>query len=158
RAMLMVPFIGPCLSAFALGRLALALRLTLDSELDIARAARLSLEATGNQAFTVEADRVVKTVKGGDKLAVAFAPLRVLPDEFKNVIIIGEENGNLPEVLERHAQELGEEAGRRLTALTKALGFLLWVMYAGFMIFLIFSIANIYLGMIGRGLDPGNRN
>src|SRR5205085_2690817 len=63
RLLLSVPFIGPCLRSFALARFALALRLTLDSDLPIARAARLSLQASGNDVFASRADEVVATIK-----------------------------------------------------------------------------------------------
>ena len=54
-----------------LGRFTMALYITLDSGMPIARALRLSLLATGNAAFTHQTDTVTQAVKNGEPLTEA---------------------------------------------------------------------------------------
>jgi type IV pilus assembly protein PilC len=147
--LLRIKIIGPCLRAFALGRFTLALRLTLETGMSITKALRLSLRATSNEAFVARTDLVVKSLKEGDDLAKALAQSRIFPEDFLNIIAVAEEGGRVPEVLRQQAQYYQEEAGRRLTALTRAGGFLVWVLYAVFMIIAIFRLAGFYFGALG---------
>jgi len=153
--LLRVPVLGPCLEALAITRFCLALRLTLESAMPIARALRLSFRATGNDAFAAVSRVAEKSVKSGNDLAVALAKTRLFPQQFRHVIEVGEESGRLTDVLEHQGQQYAEESERRLKALAAAAGWGVWVVVAGIIIFCIFRIALSYIGMIeqaGRGL------
>ncbi len=149
RFLLRVPVLGPCLEALALGRFALALQLTLDSGLAIARGLRLSLRATGNAAFAAAADDVARVLKSGQTLTEALALSGLFSEEFMQIIANAEEVGSVPEVMRQQARYYHEEAARRMTALARAGSMALWAVYAGFMIWMIFKIANVYLGALG---------
>ena len=146
---LRTPALGPAMEALALGRFALALQLTMETGMPIARALRLSLAATGNAAYEASADAVAKAVKNGEPVFEALTEARVFPQDFLHMVATGEEGGRIPEMMRHQADYYAEEASRRLTTLTKALGMLVWLVYAGFMIVAIFSIANIYLSALG---------
>jgi type IV pilus assembly protein PilC len=143
--LLRVPVLGPCLQALALGRFALALGLTLDSSLPIARALRLSLRATGNAAYLAREDQVARVLGGGGDLAGALAGARLFPESFLHTVAVAEASGQLPEVMRRQRQEFVEEAERRLRALTRAMTTALWLIYAGLITVAIFRIASVYL-------------
>jgi type IV pilus assembly protein PilC len=149
RLLLRVPILGPCLEAIALSRFTLALQLTLDSGLPIARGLRLSLEATANAAFAAQAEVVVQTVKSGRTLHEALERSGLFTEEFLNIVATAEEGGRVPEMMHHQAEFYQEEATRRLTALTRAAAGLVWVAYAGFMIWMIFNVAGVYLGALG---------
>jgi type IV pilus assembly protein PilC len=149
RFLLRVPALGPCLEAFALGRFALALQLTLDSGLSIVKGLRLSLRATGNAAYAAATDGVVQVLKAGDTLTEALALARLFPVEFMQIIASAEEAGRVPEVMRQQAEYYHEEAARRLRGLTQAATFLMWLLYAAFMVWMIFKIAGAYLGALG---------
>jgi type IV pilus assembly protein PilC len=148
--LLRVPVIGPCLQALAVTRFCLALRLTLESAMPIARALRLSFQATGNSAFAAAADTAQQAVKSGEELTVALSQTRLFPETFQHVIAVGEESGRLTDVLEQQGQEYAEESERRLKALATAAGWGVWVVVAVIIIFCIFRIALTYIDM----LDP----
>lgn len=141
RLLLRLPVLGPCLEALALGRFALALQLTLDSGLAIARGLRLSLRATGNAAFAAAADDVARVLKAGQTLTEALALSGLFSEEFMQIIANAEEVGSVPEVMRQQARYYHEEAARRMTALARAASMGLWAIYAGFMIWMIFKIA-----------------
>lgn len=145
-----VPVVGPCLRALAVTRFCLALRLTLESAMPIARALRLSFRATGNGAFEAAADSAQKSVKAGEELTVALAKTRLFPEEFQHVIAVGEESGRLTDVLEQQGEQYAEESERRLKVLTSTAGWGVWLFVAGLIIFCIFRIFLTYLDM----LDP----
>jgi type IV pilus assembly protein PilC len=61
---------------------------------------------------------------------------------------VGETSGTVPETLERLSPQFEEQARRSLKALAVALGWLVWVAVAVFIIFIIFSVVLKYIGMI----------
>lgn len=147
--LLRVPSLGPALEALALGRFALALQLTMETGMPIARALRLSLAATGNAAYEARTESVVTGVKKGRPVAEALAEAIVFPKEFIDMVAMAEEGGRIPEIMRHQANYYAEEASRRLTTLTKVLGFAVWFVVATFIVVAIFRIASIYLNALG---------
>jgi type II secretory pathway component PulF len=146
--LLRLPVIGPCVQALALTRFCLALRLTLETAMPIARALRLSFRATGNAAFEAASETAQKSVKSGEELTTALAKTRLFPEEFQHVIAVGEESGRLTDVLEQQGEQYAEESERRLKVLASTAGWGVWMVVAGLIIFCIFRIALSYVGMI----------
>src|SRR5207248_3527376 len=97
--LLRLPAVGPCLQALAVTRFCLALRLTLESAMPIARALRLSFRATGNEAFAAASGSAERAVKTGDDLTVALGKTGLFPEQFRHVIAVGEESGRMTDVL-----------------------------------------------------------
>src|SRR5262249_47761861 len=81
--------------AFARARFSIALEVTMDTALAIARALRLSLQATGNAAFVDRTPPIVEAVKSGEELTVALSRGQVFPADFLNMVAVGEEGGKL---------------------------------------------------------------
>jgi type II secretory pathway component PulF len=148
--LLRVPLIGPCLEALALGRLALALQLTLDSSLSVRKAVQLSLKATGNGAFAAQADSVAATLRAGNDLTTALTRTGLFPAEFLAALATAETAGRLPEVMRHQALHYNEEAERRLQGLTRAATAALWLIYAALMVLAIFRIASAILSALSR--------
>ncbi|MFM7148472.1 MAG: type II secretion system F family protein [Gemmataceae bacterium] len=150
RFLLRVPALGPCLQSLALSRFCLALRLTTESGMSIAKALRLSLEATGNQAF-VEAYPVVKeTVARGDDVTLALSRTGLFTDEFLRIVEVGEEAGTLSESMRHQANHYHEESSTRLAILTSVAGYGIWMMIGIFIIIAIFRIYGSYIGMLNQ--------
>ncbi len=147
--LLRVPAVGPCLRALALSRFCLALGLTTETGMAINRALRLSLRATGNQAFAAASEAVEDSVKAGDELTLALTRVGLFPEEFLHILAVGEESGQISEVLRRQATHYDEEAGRRLTALAAVAGYGVWAMVGIFIIIAIFRIALSYINLLG---------
>jgi type IV pilus assembly protein PilC len=144
--LLRVPLIGPCLRALALARFCLALRMTHDSGMAFGPALALSLRATGNPAFAACVPMVQKKLEGGQELTLTLAQTGIFPADFQNVVAVAEESGQIAEVMRRQAEHYQEEAERRLTGLTKAAAFLIWLMVAVLIAVAIVRIfINVYL-------------
>jgi type IV pilus assembly protein PilC len=147
--LLRVPALGPCLRVLALSRFCLALGLTTETGMAMHRALRLSLRATGNQAFAASSETAEASVNAGDELTVALTRVGLFPEEFLHILAVGEESGQISEVLRRQAVHYDEEAGRRLTALAAVAGYGVWAMVGIFIIVAIFRIALSYISLLG---------
>lgn len=139
--LLRTPILGACMMNFALSRFCLALRLTLETGMHIAAAAKLCLRATGSAAFESRTDVVIASLKQGDSLSEALGGARIFPEEFLNIVAVAEEGGRLVEVMIHQATFYEEEASRSLTALSRAAGYGVYAVYVILMVFAIFTIA-----------------
>jgi type IV pilus assembly protein PilC len=144
-----LPGLGTALYSLVMGRFTMALQLTLDSGLSIVKALKLSLQATGNAWFISRTDVIVDALKGGESLTNALLQSNLFDEEFVHIVAAAEEGGRVPEMMKHQAEYWHEEAARRLTTLTRMLTFGMWLMYAGFMVYMIFKLAGIYFGMLG---------
>ena len=150
RFLLRVPALGPCVQALALGRFALALRLTLDSDLSVGKSVRFSLQATGNAAFAARTDAVLAGIKGGEDLTLALGRAQIFPAEFLGMVAIAEEGGRVPEMMSHQADYYHEEASRRMRRLVRVASSAVWLAYAAFMIVAIFQLYGFYFGRLPK--------
>ena len=139
------PALGPCIRAAALSRFCFALRLTLDSSMSTGKALRLSLRATGNGAFQAQADRIGKQVAKGQELTAALGTNSVFPSEFLATLQVGEESGQIPEVMARQAEYYREETARRMKALSQVMAWGVYALVGLFIIVAIVLMAGVYL-------------
>jgi type IV pilus assembly protein PilC len=136
-------------------RFCIALRLTMETGMSIARALRLSLQATGNTAFAAQAENVQGSVRSGDELAAALGSSDLFPKGFIDILANAEEGGRVSEVMEHQADFYEEEVRRRLTILSRAASWGVYVGVAGLIIFMIFRIAMSIYGP-GGAYDPAS--
>jgi type IV pilus assembly protein PilC len=147
--LLRVPVIGPCVQAAAMSRFCLSLQLTLDSSMSTPKALRLSLKATNNSAFEAQADGIAKRVKKGDELGKALGMNPVFPIEFLAAITVGEESGQIPEVMAKQAEYYREETVRRMRTLTRMSAWGVYILVGIFIIVAIFRIFSVYVAAVG---------
>jgi type IV pilus assembly protein PilC len=150
RMLLSVPVLGPFLSSLCMARFTLALRLTLDSSMPIARAIGLSFRATGNAAFESSGEAVQDAVRAGDDLTRALGRSPFLSESFLNIVAVAEEAGRVPEVMGKQSENYEEQAETRLAILTRAAGFGVWLFVACLIILAIFRIFGIYISAINQ--------
>jgi type IV pilus assembly protein PilC len=148
RLLLRVPAVGPCLRALAVARFCLALRLTTATGMPLRKALALSFTATGNAAFLERGVRADKSVRGGKELTAALARTKLFPQEFCDILQVGEESGRLDEVLRQQANYYDAEAGRRLTALTAVVGYGIWVAIGIVLIVVILRMFTSYTALL----------
>src|SRR5262245_7605929 len=146
RLLLAIPVIGGCLRDLALTRFCLALRLTTESGMSIAKAIRLSMEATGNAAFVAASAAAERTVSEGDDLTLALERTGRMPEDFLRIIQVAEASGTLAEVLRHQGEHYQETAGRRIAVLTVLFSVLVWLSVGACIIFAIFRIFLYIMG------------
>jgi type II secretory pathway component PulF len=143
------PMLGPCVRALVMGRFALAMQLTLDSAIPVAKAIRLSLQATGNAAFALQGDDMEVAIREGCELREALGRGAMMPATFIEMVGVGEEGGRLVEIMRHQAAAYQEEAGFRMQSLSRFISGAVWTSYAVFMTFMIFTLYRMYFAAMG---------
>ncbi len=151
--LLAVPTLGPAQRALAMARFAWSFHLTQEAGMPIDQSISASMEATGNPAFMSRAPQVNAALMEGVPLTESLARTRLFTREFLEISHVGETSGTVPEVLNQISPQLEAEAQRKLQMLAAVVGWTVWAFVAGFIIFLIFSIANWYMNQLNNALD-----
>jgi type II secretory pathway component PulF len=153
RALFRIPVIGTALERIALARLAWALHLTLNVEMDLRRIVPLALRTTGSEHFIQHTDRIVGDVGRGDPLHVAFSRSGAFPAEFVDALTVAEESGRIVESMERLSNRYEEEAELAVRTLAVAFGWFIGVCIMALIVLLIFRLFGFYLGAINNALN-----
>jgi type IV pilus assembly protein PilC len=146
--LLRIPVLGGCLRAFSIARFSWAFALTQQSGMPIGKSLVSSFNATANGAFAAAGPEVEQSVMQGEELNMALAQSGLFPEEYLHIVQVAEASGTVPETLERLSPQFEEQARRSLVVLASALGWLVWLVVAGLIIFMIFSLFLNYVGMI----------
>jgi type II secretory pathway component PulF len=148
RGVLRLPVVGKALQTLALARLAWALYLTLNTEMDVRRALRLSLRATHNARYTDRIQLIETEITAGNSIHEAFSSAGCFPTDFLDAIAVGEQSGELVESMGRLSRLYQDQARTALAALNVLAGFAVYAAVALVIILLIFRLAGFYLGTL----------
>lgn len=121
-----IPGIGPAIQDLCLARLAWALHLTLNVEMDLRRLVPLALRATGSDYYISRTDEITAAVAAGSPLHDAFTAAGIFPDRFLDALEVAETSGQLVESMSRLSKQYDEEAERSLTVLSVIASFAIW--------------------------------
>jgi len=158
RVLMRVPKLGGALETFSLARLTWAMRVTLNTGMDTRKALALSLASTRNVLYTQHTEKVLKAIRSGHEIHEALKETGAFPVAFLDAVEVGEQSGMLTETMGNMSNLYQEEARSAMTVISAVLGFLVIVLLAGIVIFIIFQIfQNAYLGPIQDALDPHAR-
>jgi type IV pilus assembly protein PilC len=145
-----IPGLTGAYRTFALQRFSLALGMTHEAGMRSDQALALSFRASANLAYLKHGEPAAKLVRGGKTIAKTLTGIGggLFPDEFLDVVQIGESTGQLSEVMARQAEQYGEEAARRVKVLAQVAGGAVYAMIGLMVIVMIFrivlSIAGVY--------------
>lgn len=119
RVFLALPFLGRVKRDFIASRFFLALGLGLGSGVEVKRAAKIALSASGSPTMASQTGAVQARIEGGSTLAEALSPLAVFDRASLGAVAIGEDTGTMDEQLSRVAKDSQEAAlrGARLVML-----------------------------------------
>lgn len=152
RALLRIPAIGNALERIALARLAWALHLMLNVEMDLRRIVPLALRTTGSDYYIRHTDQIVKDIVAGDPIHIAFAHSGAFPSQFVDSLTVAEESGRIVESMEQLSNRYEEEAEAAVRTLSVVFGYLIGAMVMGIIILLIFRLAGFYIGTINEAV------
>lgn len=148
-----LPVIGNCLEKIALARIAWALRLTLNVEIDLRRAIPLVLIASGNRRYSRQTRSVLSTVESGLPLSDAFEKTGVFPRIFVDEVRISEESGRIVESMDRLSKVYQLEAESAAKKLAGVAAGIVWLSVASLVILLIFRVFSFYTGVLNEALE-----
>ena len=153
RAAMYVPLLGSCLRTLALSRLAWALKLVLDVEMNLSDALPLALRSTHNARFTKDIPRVTEAITQGQEIHEALRSTRAYPQDFLSMLEVGEHSGKFVESMETISRQYQEKARTAIAALTILAGFAVLILVAAIIILLIIQIfLTSYLGPLNDAL------
>ena len=143
-----VPGLGGCFRAFALHRFATAVEMTGEAGISADRSIALALRATANDAYARHADLCSTQLRNGEEISDVLneLPRGLFPEDFLDTVRVGEMTGKLPEVMEKQAGHLREEAARKMRTLA---GIASGVVYAGVGLMIVILILRIALSIGG---------
>ncbi len=143
-----IPGLNACVQAFALQRFAIAAHMTIEAGMKADRVLRHSLKATANGAYIAQIDFAAKTVRKGDEIhdALTGCGTRLFPEEFLNVVQVGEESGRLAEVMAKQAVYYREESIRKMKVVSSIVSGVVYVLIAGMILFAIYKIFQSMMG------------
>lgn len=153
RLVLRIPKLGRAFETLALARLAWTMHITFGAGMELKEAIRLSLQSSRNAEYADTADAVWSAIRRGGNLHDALSTTASYPREFLDTIEVGEQSGRLSESLGKLAEQYEDEARTAMSILTRALGFLVWLLVALVIILMIFRLAGFYLGEINKALQ-----
>jgi type IV pilus assembly protein PilC len=144
RTVLRLPVLGKALQTLALARMAWAMHLTLNTEMDVCRALRLSLRSTRNARYTDQIKLIEKEISAGNSIHAAFSAAGCFPADFLDAVAVGEQSGALVESMGRLSRLYQDQARTALAALNVVAAFAVYVLVAVVIIVLIFRLAGFY--------------
>lgn len=159
---LSVPVFGTLIKKYQIAMYARNLSTLFESGINIITAMKISCDAVGNSILQRELLSVITEVEGGIPIAKAIARIKIMPELSTQMIEVGEESGNLDEMLERVAEFYEEEINFLIDQMTvlvepifivvvgAVVGFIVLAMYLP-----IFRMARVVSGGIGDALPGG---
>jgi len=143
-----VPAVGSCLKKFAIARFAWCFSLTQGAGMPIKPSLSSSLNATSNGAFIAANSIIWKEIYDGATLGKALRAPGLFPSEFLQFVDTAEQTGTVPEAMNRMSKHFDDEAQRALKLLTVVAARMVWAGVAMMIVFFIFRIAMVYVGML----------
>ena len=153
RFLIRLPGLGTALESLALGRLSWALHLTLNAGMDARRAVALAVKASRNARFTDQMRSIDAWIAQGGSLYEAFSQAMVFPQQFMDVLAVGEQTGMVVESMKKLADQYREKSQAAMKILAVVGFFLTFALIAASMIALIFRIFSFYLGTINDAMQ-----
>lgn len=137
RLKLKTPLLGEILNKLLFSRLALALGTLIQSGVPILEALSLGKETVGNEYLSSKLTNLHQEIKEGKGMAGPLMEDPIFPDQFSQMVAVGEESGNLEEMLLKvsniYDREV-EDSLKRLTALLEPFMVILMGLVVGFVV------------------------
>jgi len=140
EVLIRIPGIGGIFRTLALSRFCWSMDLMLNAGVPIFNAVTWSLESTANGAYAALAPRVVGDLKEGIPLAETLRGTGLFPDDLIEMVHVGTESGSMPDLFRRMSRLYQEKFDLAMKAVTIMLGWLVWFIVAGVIIYHIFTL------------------
>ena len=148
RSLIGFPVIGTCLRSFAIARFSWSYSLTQEAGLPVQESLESSLAATDNGAFQAASPRIINEVMNGEELSEALSHTELFPEDFIQIVHVGESTGTIPETLARLSPEFEDQARRSLNTLTAACAWTTWLCVAAFIGYIVIRAALFYARLL----------
>lgn len=120
-ALLNMPLIGPVQSKSAIARFSRTLGTLVTSGVPILQALTITRDTSGNVIVSEAIDRIHSSVKEGESVVAPMSASPVFPPMVVSMVDVGEETGQLPDMLMKVADLYDEEVNNAVSAMTSML-------------------------------------
>ena len=137
-----IPGLASCSRTVALSRFTMAYHMLAEAGMPADKVLKSSLKATTNTAYSRHADDASKLVRKGEEVSEVLEPYgeKLFPQEFMQMVVLGEETGNLAELMQKQSRHYADEAARKMSFLAKLAGGVVYGMVGIFIIVCIFKV------------------
>src|SRR5690606_33210019 len=118
RMMISMPPVGDLFKKAAIARFSRTFGTLLSSGVPILQCLTITRDTIGNRILMDAIEKVHDRVKEGDSVSAPLEASKVFPTMVTSIIDVGEETGELPEMLNRIADTYDEEVDNAVAALT----------------------------------------
>jgi general secretion pathway protein F len=139
-AMLKLPLVGRLARGYNAARFAGTLAMLANAGVPILKALQAAAETLGNRALRADAMDALVQVREGAPLAAALAAKQRFPGLLSMFARLGEQTGQLPQMLDRAAKQLSGEVQRRAMAIATLLEPLLIVAMGGVVMLIVLAV------------------
>lgn len=147
-----LPVVGPAFQKIALARIAWALRLTMNVDMDLRKVAPIVLRASDNDRYARHGKAVAAGVGAGKPMSECFRRTRDFPTPFLDMLEVAETTGTIVESMDRLSKRYDEEADHAIATLSRVAAFLIWAAIATLVIVLIFRVFGFYTGVLNDAI------
>ena len=135
-----IPIFGPIIKKIQVAQFTRVLSLLLKSGLSIVKALELTAGSLSNHVFKEAVMQSKKEVEKGVALAIPIARSQVFPLIISQMIAVGEESGELDQVLEKMAEYYGQEVDVSTSNLTTLMEPLMLLLMGGVIAFIALAV------------------
>jgi len=154
EVLIRIPGFGGIFRTLALSRFCWSMDLMTSAGVPIFDAVTWSLESTANGAYAALAPRIVEDLEAGVPLAQTFQSTGLFPDDLIEMVHVGTESGSMPDLFRRMSRLYKEKFDLAMHALTVMIGWLVWLIVAGVIIYFIIKFAMGYVNMVNEFSKP----
>jgi type IV pilus assembly protein PilC len=149
-----MPLFGTLFMKSAIGRFTRTLGELMDSGVPVLQALTIVGETSGNNVVELAVHEVHDAVKEGENIAPTLESTGIFPPMVISMVEVGEETGELPQMLRRIADNFDDEVDNAVAGLTSVIEPLLIVMLAVIVGTIVISLFLPLIGII-EGLNTG---
>jgi type IV pilus assembly protein PilC len=150
RVKLKLPIFGVLISKTAIGRFARTLGTLMSSGVPVLQALNIVRDTSGNQVIANAVSQIHDAVKEGENMAPPIEATKIFPPMVISMVQVGEETGDLPEMLMKIADTYDEEVDNTVAGLTSIIEPILIVFLAVVVGTIVISLFLPLISIIGK--------
>lgn len=150
RIKLKLPVFGVLISKTAIGRFARTLGTLMSSGVPVLQALNIVRDTAGNAVIANAVSQIHDAVKEGENMAPPIEATRIFPPMVISMVQVGEETGDLPEMLMKIADTYDEEVDNTVAGLTSIIEPILIVFLAVVVGTIVISLFLPLISIIGK--------
>ncbi|EDY82626.1 Bacterial type II secretion system protein F domain [Verrucomicrobiia bacterium DG1235] len=143
-----LPGLGDLCTKIYVIRFSRTLGTLIESSVPILEALRITRDACGNKHVMLAVDKVRNRVKDGEGIASTLTETKIFPTMVTSMVEVGEETGDLPEMLGQIADVYDEEVDNSISSLTAMIQPLMIVFLAAAVVLIVLALFLPFLSIM----------